>query len=75
MGPHNPPTAPRRSGELGRSTAGSQHGSDLVLNVAAITEAIARAHPDRDCIVFRDLQLSWSEVADRTRRLALVLRR
>ena len=43
------------------------------LNVATITEAIADRYPDRDCIVFRDRRLSWFEVAQRTRRLALLL--
>ncbi len=43
------------------------------LNVAAITEAIAAAHPDRECLVFRDRVMSWADVAERTRRLALVL--
>jgi acyl-CoA synthetase (AMP-forming)/AMP-acid ligase II len=45
------------------------------LNVAAITEAIADAYPDRDCLVFRDRRLTWADVQDRTRRLALVLHR
>ncbi len=45
----------------------------MELNVAAITEAIAAEHPDRECLVFRDLTLSWSDVRDRTRRLAVVL--
>ena len=44
------------------------------LNVATYTEAIAEAHPDRDALVFRDRQLSWAQVAERTRRLANVLR-
>lgn len=43
------------------------------MNVAVITEAIAGAHPDRDCIVFRDRRLSWADVAERTRRLGLLL--
>jgi acyl-CoA synthetase (AMP-forming)/AMP-acid ligase II len=41
-------------------------------NLASIHEAIAEAVPDRECIVFRDRRLSWSDVTDRTRRLAAV---
>ncbi len=47
----------------------------MELNVAAITEAIAERYPDRDCLVFRDRRWSWTDIADRTRRLALVLHR
>ena len=43
-------------------------------NLATIHESIAEVIPDRECIVFRDLSLSWSEVTDRTRRLASILR-
>ena len=46
-----------------------------MLNLAVIHEAIAAAIPDRECIVFRDRRLTWSQVTDRTRRLADVLRR
>ena len=45
----------------------------MELNVAAITEAIAAEHPDRDGLLFRDRRLSWADVRDRTRRLAAVL--
>ena len=45
----------------------------LELNVAVITEAVAAASPDRDCLLFRDRRLSWADVRDRTRRLARVL--
>ncbi len=45
----------------------------LELNVAVITEAVAAAYPDRDCLLFRDRRLSWADVRDRTRRLARVL--
>ncbi|UDY36453.1 AMP-binding protein [Dermatobacter hominis] len=45
----------------------------MELNVASITEAVAAAHPDRDCLVFRDRRLTWADVRDRTRRLATVL--
>lgn len=47
---------------------------DTCLNLGHIHEAIARAVPDRECLVFRDRRLTWSEVTDRTRRLASVLR-
>jgi fatty-acyl-CoA synthase len=43
------------------------------LNLAAVHEAIAAAVPDRECIVWRDRRLSWSDVTDRTRRFASVL--
>ena len=46
-----------------------------MMNLARIHEAIAEAIPERECIVFRDRRLSWSEVTDRTRRLADLLRR
>ena len=39
-------------------------------NLAEIHEAIARAVPERECLVFRDRRLSWAEVTDRSRRLA-----
>jgi acyl-CoA synthetase (AMP-forming)/AMP-acid ligase II len=45
----------------------------MELNLALIHEAIAAAVPDRECIVWRDRRLSWSEVTERTRRLANVL--
>jgi fatty-acyl-CoA synthase len=45
----------------------------MELNVAAACEAIAAAHPDRDCVVAGGRAWSWAEVQDRTRRLAAVL--
>ena len=45
-----------------------------MMNLARIHEAIAEVIPERECIVFRDRRLSWSEVTDRTRRLADLLR-
>jgi fatty-acyl-CoA synthase len=39
-------------------------------NLAEIHEAIAGAIPERECVVFRDRRLTWSQVTDRTRRLA-----
>jgi len=43
------------------------------LDVATITEAVAAAQPDRECLVFRDRRFTWWEVRDRTRRFAAVL--
>jgi 3-oxocholest-4-en-26-oate---CoA ligase len=45
-----------------------------MMNLALIHEAIAEVIPERECIVFRDRRFTWSEVTDRTRRLADVLR-
>jgi len=44
------------------------------LNMAAISEAVADAHPEREALVFRDRTLTWAGLAERTRRLAAVLR-
>jgi 3-oxocholest-4-en-26-oate---CoA ligase len=41
--------------------------------VGEVHEAIAATRPDEDCLVFRDRRLSWSDVTDRTRRLASYL--
>lgn len=38
--------------------------------VGEVHEAIGSTRPDQDCLVFRDRRYSWSEVTDRTRRLA-----
>ncbi|MFZ6002488.1 MAG: acyl-CoA synthetase [Actinomycetota bacterium] len=43
------------------------------LNLAATHEAIEATIPDRECIVWRDRRLTWSQVGDRSRRLAAVL--
>ncbi len=48
-------------------------GQPLELNAAAILEAIASAHPDRECLVFRDRRFTWSATASRTRRLGRLL--
>src|SRR4051794_4340196 len=45
----------------------------MEFNLAQVFDAIADAVPDRECIVFRDRRLTWSDVNDRTRRLANVL--
>jgi fatty-acyl-CoA synthase len=46
----------------------------MEFNVAEVHEALARAFPERECIVFRDRRLTWSQVTERTRRLANYLR-
>ncbi len=45
----------------------------MELDVASICEAITAARPDSDCLIFRGRTFTWSEVQDRTRRLANVL--
>jgi len=47
---------------------------DTCLNLGHIHEAISQTVPDRECLVFRDRRFTWSQVTDRTRRLASVLR-
>ena len=39
-------------------------------SLAEVHEAIAASRPDADCLVFRDRRYSWSDVTERTRRLA-----
>ena len=39
-------------------------------SVAEVHEAIAATRPDDTCLVFRDRRLTWSDVTERTRRLA-----
>jgi fatty-acyl-CoA synthase len=41
-----------------------------VLGMAEIHEAIAASRPDEECLVFRDRRITWSQMTDRTRRLA-----
>jgi acyl-CoA synthetase (AMP-forming)/AMP-acid ligase II len=43
------------------------------MNQALIVEALARAYPDRECIVSATRRLTYAQVADRARRLASVL--
>lgn len=38
--------------------------------LAEVHEAIAASRPDADCLIFRDRRYTWSEVTERTRRLA-----
>ncbi len=46
-----------------------------MLNLAVVHEAIAERIPNAEALVFRDRRLTWSQLTDRTRRLADVLRR
>ena len=45
----------------------------MAFNLAEISEGIAAAIPDRECIVYRDRRLTWAHFNDRTRRLANLL--
>ncbi|CAN5674907.1 acyl-CoA synthetase [soil metagenome] len=47
----------------------------MELNLAAIHEALAAALTDRPCLVWRGRTWTWTEVTDRTRRLADVFAR
>lgn len=40
------------------------------VSVAELHEAIAALQPDKECLIFRDRRLTWSDVTQRTRRLA-----
>lgn len=40
------------------------------ISLAEVHEAIGRSRPDAECLVFRDRRLTWTDVEDRTRRLA-----
>ena len=41
----------------------------MEFNLAEISEAIAAAIPDRECIVVRDRRFTWTQLNERTRRL------
>ncbi|MEM9033385.1 MAG: acyl-CoA synthetase [Actinomycetota bacterium] len=43
------------------------------LNLAEIHEALAEQLPDRECLVYREHRFTWSDVTDRTRRVANAL--
>ena len=47
---------------------------NTTFNLAEISEAIAAAIPDRECIVFRDRRYTWAQFNERTRRLGNYLR-
>jgi len=40
------------------------------LSLAEVHEAIGQTRPNQECLVFRDRRFTWSQVEDRTRRLA-----
>ena len=42
-------------------------------NLAQVFDTLAGAVPDRECLVWRDRRLSYSQVAERSRRLAAYL--
>ena len=46
----------------------------MEFNLAEISEAIAAAIPERECIVFRDRRFTWAQFNERTRRLGNYLR-
>ena len=46
----------------------------MALNLAALFDALARAVPEREAIVFRDRRIRYDELKARTDRLAAVLR-
>lgn len=45
----------------------------MELNIAEICNAIAKAHPARECLVFRDRSFTWAETDSRTDALAATL--
>ena len=46
-------------------------GSEISeLSLAEIHEAIGQTRPDQECLVFRDRRFTWSQIEERTRRLA-----
>jgi 3-oxocholest-4-en-26-oate---CoA ligase len=51
-------------------TAAAEHGGVVQANLAAVLDAIARANPDMDALVFRGRRLTRGDVAVRTDRLA-----
>jgi len=47
---------------------------DVEFNIGLVHEAISAAIPDRECIVWRERRLTYADVTDRSRRLAVYLR-
>ncbi|OSC36585.1 acyl-CoA synthetase [Mycobacterium decipiens] len=45
----------------------------MEFNIAQVFAAVAAANPDRDCIVFGDRRFTFSQIDERTRRLARAL--
>jgi 3-oxocholest-4-en-26-oate---CoA ligase len=48
--------------------------SPAVFCLAGLHEAIATAHPDRECLIWRDRRLTWREVSTRSGCFAALLR-
>jgi 3-oxocholest-4-en-26-oate---CoA ligase len=64
------PVALATAGRFVTSGTGCLASAAMQFSVAEIHEAIAASRPDDVCLVFRDRRLSWSDVTERTRRLA-----
>ena len=47
---------------------------DVEFNIGLVHEAVSAAVPDRECIVWRQRRLTYGDVTDRSRRLAVFLR-
>ena len=45
----------------------------MEFNLAEISEAIAAAVADRECLIYRDRRFTWRQFCERTRRLANIL--
>ncbi|HEY7068532.1 MAG TPA: acyl-CoA synthetase, partial [Acidimicrobiales bacterium] len=48
--------------------------SDTEFALAPVFDTVARVHPDRPCLIWGDVRLTFAEMADRSRRLATYLR-
>jgi 3-oxocholest-4-en-26-oate---CoA ligase len=48
--------------------------SDAEFALAPVFDTVARVHPDRPCLIWGDVRLTFAEMADRSRRLATYLR-
>ncbi|MFI5043238.1 MAG: AMP-binding protein, partial [Acidimicrobiales bacterium] len=46
----------------------------MEFNLAQVHEAVEATVPDRDCVIFRDLRLTYRQFGDRSRQLANALR-
>jgi len=52
----------------------SDMSSDTEFTLPAVFDTVAGVHPDRPCLVWGDVRLTFAEMADRSRRLAGYLR-
>jgi acyl-CoA synthetase (AMP-forming)/AMP-acid ligase II len=48
--------------------------SDTEFTLSAVFDTVAGVHPDRPCLIWGDVRLTFAEMADRSRRLATYLR-